>query len=61
MIKEYLKVTYLTVLIFWPAIMTLISAVAGVMFHLGFQRIGIVMVALFSILGIAAWQFENDM
>lgn len=60
MIKDYLRVTYLTLIIFWPALMILIAAVGCVMFHLRLRHLGIVMITLLTTLGLAVWQFEQD-
>jgi predicted branched-subunit amino acid permease len=60
-IKDYLIVAYLTAIAAWPVTLTLIGLSAGVAFYMRRRGLGVVLVVLFMLVAIAAWQFERYM
>ncbi len=52
---------YLTAIAAWPVTLTLIGLSAGVAFYMRRRGLGVVLVVLFMLVAIAAWQFECDM
>ena len=61
MIKDYLIVAYLTAIAARPATLALLGLSAGVAFYMRRRGLGVVLVVLFMLVAIAAWQFECDM
>ena len=61
MIKDYLIVAYLTAIAIWPVTLALIGLSAGVAFYMRRRGLGVVLVVLFMLVAIAAWQFERYM
>ncbi|EPN6626279.1 TPA: hypothetical protein ACHOZW_005464 [Raoultella ornithinolytica] len=61
MIKDYLIVAYLTAIAAWPITLTLIALSARVAFYTRRRGLGIVLIVLFMLVVIAAWQFERYM
>lgn len=61
MIKDYLIVAYLTAIAAWPVTLALIGLSAGAEFYMRRRGLGVVLVVLFMLVAIAAWQFERYM
>ncbi|EHI1013602.1 hypothetical protein J1B50_004292 [Escherichia coli] len=61
MLKDYLIVAYLTAIAAWPVTLTLIGLSAGVAFFTKCRVLGVVLVVLFMLVAVAAWQFERYM
>ncbi|MBZ7445943.1 hypothetical protein FMK91_27505 [Klebsiella grimontii] len=61
MIKDYLIVAYLTAIAVWPVTLTLIGISAGVALYTKRRVQGVALVVLFTLVAIAAWQFERYM
>lgn len=61
MIKDYLIVAYLTAIAAWPATLALLGLSAGAAFYMRRRVLGVVLVVLFMLVAIAAWQFERYM
>ena len=61
MIKDYLIVAYLTAIAAWPVTLALIGLSAGAAFYMRRRWLGVVLVVLFMLVAIAAWQFERYM
>ena len=61
MIKGYLIVAYLTAIAAWPVTLALIGLSAGAAFYMRRRGLGEVLVVLFMLVAIAAWQFERYM
>lgn len=61
MVKDYLIVAYLTAISVWPVTLTLIGLSAGVAFFTRCRGLGVVLVVLFMLVVVAAWQFERYM
>ena len=61
MIKDYLIVAYLTAIAAWPVTLALIGLSAGVAFYKKRRGLGVVLVVLFMLVAIAAWQLERYM
>lgn len=61
MLKDYLIVAYLTAIAAWPVTLTLIGLSAGVAFFTKCRVLGVVLVVLFMLVAVAAWQFESYM
>jgi hypothetical protein len=59
MILDYLNVAYLTAIAAWPVTLTLIGLSAGVAFITKCRVLGVVLVVLFMLVAVAAWQFER--
>lgn len=59
MIKDYLIVAYLTAIAAWPVTLALIGLSAGAAFYMRRRGLGVVLVVLFMLVVIAAWQFEQ--
>lgn len=59
MIKGYLIVAYLTAIAAWPVTLALIGLSAGAAFYMRRRGLGVVLVVLFMLVVIAAWQFEQ--
>ncbi|MFG6417420.1 hypothetical protein [Klebsiella quasipneumoniae] len=61
MIKDYLIVAYLTAIAAWPVTLALIGLSARAAFYMRRRGLGVVLVVLFMLVAIAAWQFERYM
>lgn len=61
MIKDYLIVAYLTAIAIWPVTLALIGLSAGVAFFTRCRVMDLVLVVLFMLVAIAAWQLERYM
>ncbi|HAT1636272.1 TPA: hypothetical protein I8Y13_002461 [Raoultella planticola] len=61
MIKDYLIVAYLTAIAAWPVTLALIGLSAGAAFYMRRRGLGVVLVVLFMLVAIAAWQLERYM
>ncbi|HCJ3071061.1 TPA: hypothetical protein NRM56_003645 [Klebsiella pneumoniae] len=61
MLKDYLILAYLTAIAAWPVTLTLIGLSAGVAFFTKCRVLGVVLVVLFTLVAVAAWQFERYM
>lgn len=57
----YLIVVSLTAVADWPVTLTLIGLSAGVAFFTKCRVLGVVLVVLFTLVAVAAWQFERYM
>ncbi|PIK82696.1 hypothetical protein CFY86_20720 [Raoultella ornithinolytica] len=45
----------------WPVTLTLVGLSVGVVFYMRRRGLGVVLVVLFLLVAVAAWQFECDM
>ncbi|HCU1014313.1 TPA: hypothetical protein OUF78_001499 [Klebsiella pneumoniae] len=61
MIKDYLIVAYLAAIAAWPVTLTLIALSAGAALYTRRWVLGVVLVVLFMLVAVAAWQFERYM
>ncbi|EPM1136579.1 TPA: hypothetical protein M4196_003303 [Klebsiella variicola] len=61
MIKDYLIVAYLTAIAAWPVTLSLIGLSAGGAFFTRRRVLGVVLVVLFMLVAITAWQFQRYM
>ncbi|HED1713933.1 TPA: hypothetical protein ACYSCA_005123 [Klebsiella variicola] len=61
MIKDYLIVAYLTAIAAWPVTLTLIALTAGLAIFTRRIGLGVVLIVLFMLVAVAAWQFERYM
>lgn len=61
MIKDYLIVAYLTAIAAWPVTLSLIGLSAGVAFFTRRRGLSVVLVVLFMLVAITAWQFQRYM
>ena len=61
MTKDYLIAAYLSAIAIWPVTLALIGLSAGVAFFTRCRVMGVVLVVLFMLVAIAAWQFERYM
>lgn len=52
---------YLTAIAAWPVTLALIGLSAGAAFYMRRRGLGVVLVVLFMLVAIAAWQFERYM
>jgi hypothetical protein len=60
MIKDYLIMSYLMAIAAWPVTLALIG-LSGAAFYMRRRGLGVVLVVLFMLVAIAAWQFERYM
>ncbi|EMO4451895.1 hypothetical protein HV127_28655 [Klebsiella sp. RHBSTW-00215] len=61
MIKDYLIVAYLTAIAAWPVTLTLIGLSAVAALYTRCRVLGVVLVVLFMLVAVAAWQFQRYM
>ena len=59
MTKDYLIAAYLSAIAIWPVTLALIGLSAGAAFYMRRRGLGVVLVVLFMLVVIAAWQFEQ--
>ncbi|MCB3488828.1 hypothetical protein [Klebsiella variicola] len=61
MTKDYLIAAYLSAIAIWPVTLALIGLSAGVAFFTKCRVLGVVIVVLFMLVAVAAWQFGRYM
>lgn len=59
MLRNYLIVAYLTIVSVWPFTLPVIAITAWWLFRIRWRITGAVMVALFVLIALAAWEFEH--
>lgn len=61
MLRDYLIVAYLTVVSVWPFTLPFIAVTAWWLFRIRWRIAGVITVALFVLIALAAWDFERYM
>ncbi|AMR14832.1 hypothetical protein AL473_10900 [Klebsiella quasipneumoniae] len=61
MTKDYLIAAHLSAIAIWPVTLALIGLSAGVAFFTRCRVMGVVLVVLFMLVVITAWQFQRYM
>ncbi|HID4130320.1 TPA: hypothetical protein ACXE8V_000605 [Pluralibacter gergoviae] len=61
MLRDYLIVAYLTIVSVWPFTLSVVAITAWWLFRIRRRITGAVMVALFVLIALAAWDFERYM